>query len=612
MKKIISIILALTILCSISLCSWISSYATTKKGDFEYTVLKNGTAKIKYKGKSKKLVIPETIDGYKVTYFDQNFNENITSLSVPSTLKTIGRAAFWNCDKLETINLENGIENIGQWAFEGCTKLSQITLPKSVKKIGHGAFESCTKLSEIIIPSKVKAIGENAFSSCTSLKKVTIENGVQTICRKAFWDCRKLSEINIPDSVSNIGEFAFDATKWYENQPDGMVFAGKNLYDYKGTCPTKTTIPDGTKSICFQAFSEQRKLCEVIIPDSVIRIKNCAFMSCENLESVSLGNNIKSIGHKAFAYCDKLTDFTIPDSVIKLGYEVFRLCENLKTVTIGKGLEKFVYGYYSSTIFSECFNLQKITVDKDNKYFSSKDGVLFNKKQTELIVYPNKKSTSYSIPKGVKTIGKWSFYYCDNLKKITIPKGIEEIGIYAFYRTSISKITLPNSLKTIKEGAFYGNKNLKSLTIPKNVKKIGGIAFANCKKLKKVNFNATNCKLALYEYEWDTDHSWIFKDNKKLKTISIGKSVKQIPKDLFYDVIDLNLKKVTVSKKAKIISYKTFNHSDKEWVAISSSNRNAIRVSKKGNMTLYGKGSTKITFKNQENNKTKKVTFVVT
>ena len=102
----------------------------------------------------------------------------------------------------------------------------------------------------------VEGIGMSAFRGCTSLTNVTIPNSVTSIGEDAFMYCSGLTSIEIPNSVTSIGEDAFFYTAWYNNQPDGVVYAGKVLYAYKGTMPANTsiTIEEGTLEIAVSAF----------------------------------------------------------------------------------------------------------------------------------------------------------------------------------------------------------------------------------------------------------------------------------------------------------------------------------------------------------------------
>ena len=129
-------------------------------------------------------------------------------------------------------------------------------------------------IKTVIIEDGVTYIGSYAFYGCTGLTSVTIPDSVTSIGSNSFYGCTGLTSITIPDSLANIEGDAFNNTAWYNNQPDGMVYAGRVAYKYKGTMPDNTSIiiRDGTKGIAGSAFERCTGLTSVIIPDSVTSI----------------------------------------------------------------------------------------------------------------------------------------------------------------------------------------------------------------------------------------------------------------------------------------------------------------------------------------------------
>lgn len=120
---------------------------------------------------------------------------------------------------------------------------------------------------------------------------------------------KSLTSITIPNSVTSIGRSAFSGTAWYNNQPDGLVYAGKVAYSYKGQMPTNTriSIKEGTLGIGDFAFEGCSSLTSVNIPNSVISIGNGAFDGCSGLKSVIIGSNVPSIVN-AFPNCNSLQE----------------------------------------------------------------------------------------------------------------------------------------------------------------------------------------------------------------------------------------------------------------------------------------------------------------
>ena len=237
------------------------------------------------------------------------------------------------------------------------------------------------------------------------------------------------------------------------------------------------------------------------------------------------GKSVTSIGSGAFGGCTGLTSITIPNSVTSIGDGVFDGCTGLTSITIGNGVTCI-----GDSAFHGRTGLTSINVASDNNYYSDNNGVLFNKKKTELIKYPEGKSqTSYTIPNSVTSIGYWAFYGCTGLTSITIPNSVTSIGYYAFDGctglTSINvasdnnyysdnngvlfnkkktelirypegksqtSYTIPNSVTSIGACAFRDCTDLTSITIPNSVTSIGDGAFADCTGLKDVYYTGTS------------------------------------------------------------------------------------------------------------------------
>ena len=137
-------------------------------------------------------------------------------------------------------------------------------------------------MSSVTIPQSVTTIGNYAFHGCSGLSSVTIPQGVTTIGSYAFVDCSGLSSLSIPSSVTSIGGFAFEGTPWYDNQHNGLVYAGKVAYKYKGEMPdgTMITLKNGTLGIAEDAFKECGGLTSITIPKGVTNIGDYAFRDC--------------------------------------------------------------------------------------------------------------------------------------------------------------------------------------------------------------------------------------------------------------------------------------------------------------------------------------------
>ena len=143
-------------------------------------------------------------------YSDEN--TEIKDLVVPSGVTSIDWA-FYGCSGLTSVTIPSSVTSIGTWAFEGCSGLTSVTISNGVTSIGSGAFQNCFGLTSVTIPSSVTSIGECAFYGCTSLTSVTIPSSVTSIGNSAFRSCSSLTSVTIPSSVTSIGSEAFNCQK---------------------------------------------------------------------------------------------------------------------------------------------------------------------------------------------------------------------------------------------------------------------------------------------------------------------------------------------------------------------------------------------------------------
>lgn len=164
------------------------------------------------------IVIPSTYNGKAVTAIAaEGFNEAVAfeteanvikTVTIPSSVTKIGRAAFANCVLLTEVNIPNGVTEIVRDTFANCQALESIVLPEGITKIGETAF-MWTAIKSIAIPSTVKQIDKGAFRQCESLESIVLPNGLTAISRDCFYRCYGLRYVTIPNSVTSIEKNAF-------------------------------------------------------------------------------------------------------------------------------------------------------------------------------------------------------------------------------------------------------------------------------------------------------------------------------------------------------------------------------------------------------------------
>ena len=268
---------------------------------------------------------------------------------------------------------------------------------------------------------------------------------------------------------------------------------------------------------------------------------------------------VTGIGWCAFSGCTGLKSVTIPSSVTEIGENAFRGCKGLTS----------------------------ITADKNNKNYTSVNGVLFNKNKTEILAYPNAKSSSYVIPSSVKKIGSAAFYDCTGLKSVTIPSSVKEIGIDAFSGcTGLKSVTISNGVTNIESWAFYGCTGLKSVTIPSSVAEICGSAFGyyydnNSVQRKKVNGFTIYGKKGTEAERYANDNGFIFKEEVLPTEVKLNQSTLTLGKGESYILVSTVLPANANNKTCT-------------W---STSNSSAATVSNTGKVTAKAVGTATITVK---------------
>lgn len=490
---------------------------------------------IGYLGTSGKVTIPAEINGNKIT--------------------EIAKYAFYGNDTISEVIISEGITTIGKNAFAYCSNIQKMVIPSSVNKISgedaYGTGLNCevehmylpaldvylkknygldifsgvsnvyfdgVLATKVTIPNNITSIPDYAFSNCRTITEVVIHDNVTHIGYQAFRGCSNLASVRLCTGLEKIGEFAFNSCALLES----------------------INIPDGVTEIGRYAFAGCG-LTEIILPDSVIAVRDNAFRGCNNVESITIGSGLATIEDSALRNMASLKNITVsaansyfkavdnvlyskdgktliryapntskrvyifPDSVTNLESDAFCDAIYIEEMVINASV------YLHGIDLSDCVNISNFVVDANNKHLQAIDGNLYSKDGQILYRYaPGKKDSVFIVPEHVYKIDSYAFVDADNLVKCLMYDNVEYVmsdaftgcdrltevvlsnSIYNLYSdvfkdcVSLESIVLPNKLTDIGLSAFEGCISLKEIYIPYTVTSISAHAFAGCTSLTNI------------------------------------------------------------------------------------------------------------------------------
>ena len=398
------------------------------------------------------------VDGYKYAYrVNADGNATITDFLGPVASTSTGSYDITIPEKLD----DHPVTGLGESSFSGtyspdhpknytllsfCNQIQSVTIPESVTSIGKSAFEDCSKLDSLIINGVATSmIGAYAFNGCTSLTSLSLVGSFQTIGDYAFAYCG-MTSLTINANITSIGEFAFSSCSLTSLSLTGNVQKIGDHAFYSCSSLNTVTFPKSPTSIGSHAFDSCTSLNPIEIPGTVTEIGDCAFYNCDGLISATIEEGVQSTGADMFYGCDNLATVKLPESLTTIADGSFAFCSNLNHVKIPASVT-----YIENSAFSNCTSLSEITL---------RDGV---KTIGASAFLSCRGLTSITLPDSVTDIGKDAFWYCSNLKSITIPENVTAIKSGTFgWCSSLKDITLPAGLTSFQDdlsscyaGYFY-------------------------------------------------------------------------------------------------------------------------------------------------------------
>ncbi|MDA7665861.1 leucine-rich repeat protein [Verrucomicrobia bacterium] len=332
------------------------------------------------------LHIPTTIEGKPVTFIGDPSNKlwkegaffectNLTGITIPEGVTSIGPWTFLRCTSLESVTLPNSINYIGDHSFIECKSLKSITIPERVTSIENTTFDNCISLTSVTIPDGLTSIGSGAFRMCTSLKSLTIPDSVTTIGADAFYGCDSLKTVIFKGNAPALGGGSFEGVS-----PDAKIYVTSSATGFGSTFGGLRISQGGLDDLLWKVVGEE------------VHITGCNSGASGTLDIPAIieGKPVTSIGDEAIAFCRILENVTIPNSVTTIGADAFYDCDRLKS----------------------------INVHPDNSSYSSLYGALYNKEKTTLRVVPEGFTGLLVLPESVNNISNNAFNSCRRISEI--------------------------------------------------------------------------------------------------------------------------------------------------------------------------------------------------
>ncbi len=564
----------------------IGAYSFNSTGLTEVTIPESVTEisqnAFSYADKLIKVTLPSSLTKLENSVFSGC--SSLTTVNIPESLTSVGSYAF-SGTAIESIVLPETVTELGDGAFSRCTKLTSVNIPDGITEIGMFTFSDCKALTSLHIPASVEKMYAYVFEGCFSLKTLTVDeenqyfksvddviynkdmttlilyapkkectafdvpSTVKIIDSYAFQSAG-LKTVTLPDELNEIGYAAFIKSSVESIKIPASVTKLGSLVFSKCNSLTSVVFEDGItiKEIPYSAFSSSSALESIEIPKSVEVIESVAFSYCTNLKNVSISDKITKVGNDAFRNTALLKSMSYSNGVKYLDGWAVDLKYGVENITIKEGTKGLADGFFNfdsviKTIslpaslqyvgeqsFLSSENIISVTVADNNNYYSSLDGILYNKEKTELIYYPKGKTDeSFTVPETVKVIYDCAFYQ-SSVKNVILPEGLEKIGNSAFWSNkALESINFPSTLLDVGDNAFEYCSVLDGIALPDGITHIGVSAFYNTKYYDDRN-NWTGYGNVLINNGWLLQ---MYTDSLASTTLTIAEGIKGLADNVF-------------------------------------------------------------------------------
>lgn len=456
----------------------------------------------------------------------QTYKPSLTNVTLPVSATSIGTQAFYFCWNLTAITLPNNVKKLGDYAFYGCyalnsfsaasshtrfatdvngilytknkdtlllcpnAKAGTLSLPSTVKHIDKSAFENCYNLSSVTLPTSLASTGSYAFAYCAGITgNLNLPATLTTLGDGSFYGCYNLTgTVTFPASLTNPGSYSFFESYSIQafnvhtsnsrlSSADGLLYSKQS--DTLFICPPGKTgelnLPDNLKLIGSHALYGCSKLTgNLTIPATTDYIGYYAFNGCTSLTGFSVApanpwfkstnGLLYSINDDRLIACPSSYSGTLilPEGIVSIDPGALSNCTQLT----GNFWLPSTLSWIGEYAFYNCTGITGFEASTANPWFSTTDGILFNKNGDTLYSCTFSRQGEYTLPAGVKHIGASAFSGCANLSGFKATIDLQSLGYAAFSGcTNLQSVQLPSSINRIENSAFYGCSGLNRLSI---------------------------------------------------------------------------------------------------------------------------------------------------
>ncbi|MBR4241066.1 MAG: leucine-rich repeat protein [Eubacterium sp.] len=540
----------------INVNAYFVSSGTTEDG-YVYNEFKNHISLIDYNGESTDLNIPDNINGKPVTDIVWKGNRILHK--------------DWTDYHISGLKLPSNLEFIASHAFE-FKRVSRTELPKTLSFIGESAFSDAR------------------FTS------YELNDGLEYVLSGGLPGT--LEDLEIPDSViCYLGGICAN--------PDGVTTFGKNVRTIKAKLRSdleedktlKIRISPENPYFCFEngvlyngdkteiyryyrGYNVDEITNNYQIPETVKKIDDNAFQDCNILSSLTIPSSVEYIGNYAFDSSTLNGALTIPQNVKYIGTDAFR-----KT---GLTSAHFADGFKTERLyctFFACKSLQTVTfgdvdikalvetyVDSGIKNVEIPDSV--EKLSSPYRMTDLSSVTELQLPKNLKYIGGAFEGTKISITELTLPEGLKSVGPYAFAQCKKLKSIDFSNVDFLERASFLGCDALESvdLTGITYIKEKNSGTFSDCPNLKKITFNRTDKGSDIEE---STNEN-----NDGVETVVIGNGIKNVKSKAFADC--KNLETAVISDSVENIADDAFENCRKLTIVCTKNSNAMLYAQKKG------------------------------